>query len=60
MSCLNMALNMVRAGKSIIPIRPRGKKPAIAWEEFQTRVASESEVRSWFDKTPSLYITSKK
>lgn len=28
MSCLNMALDMARAGKSIIPIQPRGKKPA--------------------------------
>ena len=57
MSCLNMALEMVRAGKSIIPIQPKGKKPAIpSWEEYQNRIATEDEVRAWFRKNPSINI----
>lgn len=57
MSCLNMALEMVRAGKSIIPIQPKGKKPALrSWEEFQARIATEEEVRGWFDKNPNINI----
>ena len=57
MSCLNTALDMVRAGKSIIPIQPKGKRPAIkSWEEFQNRVATEEEVRGWFENKPDLNI----
>lgn len=57
MSCLNMALEMVRAGKSIIPIQPKGKRPAIpSWEEYQSRVATEDEVQGWFKKNPDINI----
>lgn len=57
MSCLNMALEMVRAGKSIIPIQPKGKRPAIkSWEEYQTRIATEDEVQGWFKKNPDINI----
>lgn len=33
---------------SIIPVG-RDKKPLIKWEEFQKRLPTEDEVRSWFD-----------
>ena len=41
---------------SVIPIKPRGKEPIVAWKEFQTRRADEQEVRSWFDKWPNANV----
>ena len=57
MSCLDMALEMVRAGKSIIPIQPKGKRPALkSWDEFKDRIATEEEVRGWFKRNPDANI----
>lgn len=34
---------------SVIPIRPRSKKPALStWEEYQTRRPTPEELRTWF------------
>ena len=44
------AVDYAKQNLSVIAIRPRDKKPLIAWEEFQTRRADEDEIRSWFDK----------
>ncbi len=35
-------------GFSVIPLRQRAKEPLIPWQEFQKRIASEEEIRSWF------------
>jgi hypothetical protein len=40
---------------SIIPLG-RDKRPLINWKEFQTRQATEEEVRGWFDKWPEANI----
>jgi len=50
MNPLETALEYCNRGLSIIPIKPRDKKPLIAWEEFQGRRANEAEIRGWFDK----------
>ena len=41
---------------SLIPIRPRDKRPLIPWEEFQTRRATEAEVRDWLIKWPDMNL----
>lgn len=46
---------MWRLGMSVIPVPPPsrfndGKKPAIAWREFQTRLATKDEMHWWFDR----------
>ena len=48
---LKDALGYVRRGWSIIPIAQGTKKPpkGFRWTKFQTRPASESEIRDWFD-----------
>jgi len=46
---LNFALESLRNGISVIPVK-KDKIPFIPWREFQTRFATEEEVRSWFEK----------
>lgn len=53
---LKAALSYLKDGLSIIPLRPRGKEPLISWTEFQSRFASESEVRGWLARWPTLNI----
>lgn len=46
---LDTALRYLGLGFSVIPVKARDKRPALAsWKEFQTRRATEDEVRSWF------------
>ncbi len=46
---LDMALDLLSEGISIIPIQPRSKKPALkTWKEYQTRLPTEAEAREWF------------
>ena len=45
---LNFALQSLREGISVFPVG-KDKKPLISWKQFQTRYASEDEVRSWFN-----------
>jgi hypothetical protein len=54
---LETALELWRRGLSVIPVpRPSahfdGKTPTIAWREFQSRRASEDEIRGWFSGAP--------
>lgn len=45
---LKAALDYLKRGFSVIPLKARDKKPAILWQEFQTRQATEDEVDKWF------------
>lgn len=40
--------DLLNRGFSIIPVEARGKRPACAWKEFQTRRATTDEVKRWF------------
>lgn len=40
---------------SVIPIG-KDKKPLINWKEYQTRKATEQEIKSWFEKWPEANI----
>jgi len=42
------ALQYIHDGYSVVPIREREKRPAIAWEEFQRRIPTETEINQWF------------
>jgi hypothetical protein len=37
---------------SVIPLRPRTKRPLVPWAEFQQRRASETEVQRWWIDNP--------
>ena len=49
------ALHYHKLGKSVFPVR-QDKKPFIAWREFQTRCASENEIKDWWKKYPDANI----
>jgi hypothetical protein len=43
-------------GWSVIPIEPRGKRPVVAWLEYQRRLASPDEVERWFERWPDANV----
>lgn len=43
-------------GFSVVPVKPGAKSPAIRWEEYQNRLPTEAEVRSWFAEHPERGI----
>ncbi len=43
-------------GWSVIPIKPKDKKPAIKWEQYQTERASEEQIRAWWKKWPRANV----
>lgn len=53
---LNIALNSVKVDKiSVIPVA-KTKIPLIKWAEFQTRFATEDEIKSWFKSFPDMQL----
>ena len=52
------AFALLARGWSVIPVEARGKRPIVPWLEYQSRLATESEVEAWFDgrRTPNLGI----
>ncbi len=50
------AIDDLRRGWSVIPLRPKSKLPILPWEEFQRRLASEEEVAAWFRRWPQANI----
>lgn len=43
-------------GWSVIPIEPHGKRPLVAWREFQQRVATPDEVAHWATRWPDANV----
>lgn len=50
------ALGYLAAGFSIIPIRPRDKRPLVAWKPFQRRRATPEEVEGWYQRWPNAGV----
>jgi hypothetical protein len=49
---LDVALAYRAFGCSVLPTIPGSKKPAVLWKEFQSRRASETEIREWYRVKP--------
>jgi Bifunctional DNA primase/polymerase, N-terminal/Primase C terminal 1 (PriCT-1) len=43
-------------GWSIVPLRPRDKRPLIPWEDLQQKRASTAEASAWFDRWPDANL----
>jgi len=52
---LDAALSYAKKGLSVIPVRP-DKKPFIKWTEFQKRIATSEEIKTWWGKHPKAMI----
>lgn len=50
------ALTYLDRGWSVIPIRPRDKRPLLPWEEFQNRRATLDEVDEWVKRWPEMNL----
>lgn len=49
LNTLNLAKIYKGKGFSVIPLIPKGKKPAItSWTEYQNRIATDDELQKWF------------
>lgn len=54
---LEIALDYLSRGLSVIPLQPQGKKPIIStWKPFETRRATQAQVRGWFTHWPRANI----
>lgn len=57
MTNLKSAIEYVRRGWAVIPIRKGSKLPLIAsWKEFQNRMPTEEEIKSWWTSSPDANI----
>jgi Bifunctional DNA primase/polymerase, N-terminal/AAA domain/Primase C terminal 1 (PriCT-1) len=50
------AISHRRRGFSVIPIKPRDKKPLIPWEPYQKEPASEETIKDWFATWPNANV----
>jgi hypothetical protein len=48
-SRLRAALDYRDQGRSVIPVEPNSKVPAVRWGRFQVERATESQIRRWWD-----------
>lgn len=53
---LPQAADYLRRGLCVIPIIPRGKRPSVAWEIYQKRLSTETELASWFGNGTSANV----
>jgi len=53
---LAAALVYQRHGWSVIPLRPKDKRPAIRWQEYQCRRAEPVQIRKWLQQWPNANI----
>ena len=50
------ALAYTARGWSVIPIEARGKRPLVAWLEFQSRRATPEEIATWYGRWPDANV----
>jgi hypothetical protein len=48
-SRLLAALDYADQGRSVVPVEPNSKIPAVRWARFQVERATESQIRRWWD-----------
>lgn len=53
---LDAALGYRARGWSIIPVRPREKRPILAWQGYQQERAAEDDIRQWWRRWPDANV----
>lgn len=54
--CEAAALGYLTRGWSVVPLRPRDKRPLVDWEVLQDEPPTRAEVRGWFERRPDANI----
>ena len=55
-SAREAAMDYRRRGFSIIPIKPRDKRPLIPWESYQNGPPTEKQIQDWFTERPDANV----
>jgi hypothetical protein len=50
------ALDYAARGWSVIPMEPRGKRPVVAWQDYQRHAATAARVAAWFRRRPEANV----
>lgn len=50
------ALDYLGRGWSVIPVRERDKRPAVAWKDYQRRRVTEKTLHGWFRRSPDYNV----
>lgn len=53
---VDVAIQYLRAGWSVIPLRPGSKKPAVEWQPYIQEKATEQQVEEWWRSDPRRNI----
>lgn len=52
----NVALDILKQGFPVFPVRPLGKTPLVPWKPYQENLPSEAQVGHWWRKWPNANI----
>jgi hypothetical protein len=55
-ACRDAALRCAGRGWSVIPIEAGGKRPIVAWQAFQQRIARDDEIEAWYRRWPRANV----
>jgi len=56
MSFCKTALSYRERGYLVIPITPKAKTPLVNWKEFQTKMATTSQITGWWETWPDANV----
>lgn len=54
--CVAAARQYAARGWSVIPVEARGKRPMVAWQEYQQRPATVDEIAQWYRRWPRANV----